>query len=385
MNEEQIEIVTEFEKIANNMLAGVDSKLSAFRVETQRTIKERTARVPAAIAGFNTDRAIESPGARFVSSSEFQTWSSSPGQRGRVTLAAPFTKATALTNATVSPRAARIGEIMPMPTLPPAVVELVNWRPIGSGSTVEYLRESARVAPGAKSQLGEGALKAEQTVAVELIAQAIQTIAAWTSVSTQALADTSQLMRFIDEVLTASVLAEIDRQVLNGIGDAANELVGIVPNAVPYNVALTVTGDGPLDIISHAQAQLYASGVVATAVVLSPADAELVRLVKDVNGTYLWGAPAAGAPASVWGLVPVVDANLASGFLVGDFTGRSIELLLREEILTELSREHADYFTKNMCAIRTEARAANGLYRPSAFVTGTFPATPPATLAANRK
>ena len=110
-----------------------------------------------------------------------------------------------------------------------------------------------------------------------------------------------------------------------------------------------------------------------------------MKLTKDVNGGYLWGSPSAGAPASVWGLTPVVDGNLASGFVVGDFTPRSIELLMREEVLTELSREHADYFTKNLVAIRTEARAANGLYRPSAFAVGSFPAVPPATLSANRK
>ena len=119
--------------------------------------------------------------------------------------------------------------------------------------------------------------------------------------------------------------------------------------------------------------------------ILSPTDAERVKLSKDVNGGYLWGTPSAGAPASVWGLTPVVDANLAAGFVVGDFTSRSIELLMREEVLTELSREHADYFTKNLVAIRSEARAANGLYRPSAFVTRTFPATSSAALLANRK
>jgi HK97 family phage major capsid protein len=110
-----------------------------------------------------------------------------------------------------------------------------------------------------------------------------------------------------------------------------------------------------------------------------------VKLTKDINGSYLWGSPSAGAPASVWGLTPVVDTNLAAGFVVGDFTSRSIELLMREEVLTELSREHQDYFTKNLVAIRTEARAANGLYRPSAFAVGSFPAVPPATLSANRK
>ena len=368
------EVVAEFRSIIE---AEVTQRLTQFRAETERRIREASARPPSALTGFSASSAVETPGAKFIASAEFRAWAASPGQRGRCTLVAPFTKATALTNVAVKPGAVRLPDIAPLPALPPAVVQLIGWRPIGSGNTVEYLRESAPVAPGAKSQLGEGAVKAEQDITVQLASAVIETIAAWATASVQALNDTSQLERFIDEVLTASVLNEIDRQVLHGTGAAAHELVGIVPSATAYNTALTLAGDGPLDIISHAQAQLYAGGITASAVVLSPPDAEAVRLTKDVNGNYIWGAPSAGAPASVWGLTPVVDGNLAAGFLVGDFTARSIELLIREEVLTELSREHSDYFTRNLVAIRTEARCANGLYRPSAFVTGAFPAVAP--------
>ena len=46
------------------------------------------------------------------------------------------------------------------------------------------------------------------------------TIAAWTSASTQALDDIGMLQVFIDLVLTAAVLTEIDRQALVGLGPA---------------------------------------------------------------------------------------------------------------------------------------------------------------------
>ena len=67
-----------------------------------------------------------------------------------------------------------------------------------------------------------------------------------------------------------------------------------------------------------------------------------------------------------------MDGNLSSGFVVGDFTTRSIELLMREEMLTEVSREHLDYFVKNI--VRSECGCANGLYRPSEFCAGSLPA-----------
>ena len=351
----------------------LDTRIATLKAEVTRLVNERTAKSPVGFGPAAPAPATETPGARFVASPEFRSWMSGPGQRGRCILAAPFVKA-ALTNVQVQP-AARLPEINAWPTAPPATLQLVNWRPISGANSVDFLRESAAPTPGAASQAGEGAAKAEQTITVTLITAAIETVACWTPISIQALNDTSQLQRFVDAVLTQLVLAELDRQLLNGTGAAAHQLDGVVTGASTYDTGLTLAGDGSLDIISHAQAQLFGVGVTPNAVVLSPTAAERVKLAKDDNGGYLWGAPAAGAPASVWGLVPVVDPNLSTvDFLVGDFTARSVEFLVREEVVVEVSREHSDYFVRNLAAVRAEARGANGLYRPSAFVKGDFPA-----------
>ncbi|MGE5113125.1 MAG: phage major capsid protein [Acidobacteriaceae bacterium] len=39
----------------------------------------------------------------------------------------------------------------------------------------------------------------------------------------------------------------------------------------------------------------------------------------------------------------------------------------------EVSREHRDFFTKNLVAILCESRLALTVYRPTAFVYGGFP------------
>ena len=55
------------------------------------------------------------------------------------------------------------------------------------------------------------------------------------------------------------------------------EFDGILAASVAHNTALTVTGDTVLDVLSHAQLQLASAGIVATAAVLGPGDAERAR------------------------------------------------------------------------------------------------------------
>jgi hypothetical protein len=40
----------------------------------------------------------------------------------------------------------------------------------------------------------------------------------------------------------------------------------------------------------------------------------------------------------------------------------------------QIIAEHADYFTKNLVAIRCEERVTLAVYQPFAFVKGSFPA-----------
>jgi hypothetical protein len=39
----------------------------------------------------------------------------------------------------------------------------------------------------------------------------------------------------------------------------------------------------------------------------------------------------------------------------------------------EISREHSDFFVRNLAAVLCESRLALTVYRPTAFVTGGFP------------
>jgi Phage capsid family len=163
-------------------------------------------------------------------------------------------KGTIVTSAGLGPTV-RLPGVATYPAPSANFINALNWRPISTGNLVQFLRQTAKITPGGKTQVVEGDAKSEQTVGVALVDEAILTIAAWTSASTQALDDIGMLQVFIDLVLTNAVLSEIDRQALVGVGPAA-ELKGILSLATPYDAGANQTGDTAIDILSHAGATI---------------------------------------------------------------------------------------------------------------------------------
>jgi HK97 family phage major capsid protein len=58
-------------------------------------------------------------------------------------------------------------------------------------------------------------------------------------------------------------------------------------------------------------------------------------------------------------------------FLVGDST--ACALFDRQQATIEVSREHSDYFIRNIAAILCELRVSFAVFNSAAFISGTFP------------
>jgi HK97 family phage major capsid protein len=81
----------------------------------------------------------------------------------------------------------------------------------------------------------------------------------------------------------------------------------------------------------------------------------------------------------LWGLQVVVSNSMPAGqFVVGDFRNGAM-LLDRMASTVEVSTEHADFFTRNLIAVRCEERVALLTFAPWAFVKGSFAAPGTAT------
>jgi hypothetical protein len=371
-------LLDRFITIMDEQKAATSKEIAALR-HSLNALAQRTSRPPGSgPIGGAPEGDSETLGSRFVRDAGFLAWR--PSHPGAQPASATFKTLLGGFNIRAMPPPVtnagmalitRLPGIAPFPLPAPNFVDVLTWRPISDGNEVDYLRQTSVVSPGAGTQIVEGDPKFQQGVTVTLIKEPILTIASWTSASTQALSDLSSLQTFLDLVLMTAVKREIDRQVLVGVGPTA-ELKGIVSQAVAYNAAANQTGDTGLDQLSHAITQLSSTGVAVDVAVVNPGDAEKLRLIKTSLGSYILGDPSAmAATPNLWGIRIIVDANMPPAtFLAGQST--SVEILDREQSMIAISFEHEDYFTRNLCAIRCEARLGLGVYVPSAWVSGTF-------------
>ena len=63
---------------------------------------------------------------------------------------------------------------------------------------------------------------------------------------------------------------------------------------------------------------------------------------------------------------------MAQGNFPASAFNRGAQILDRQDPTVEVSTEHSDFFTKIKVAIRAEQRLTLAVYRPLAFVKGTF-------------
>jgi HK97 family phage major capsid protein len=118
--------------------------------------------------------------------------------------------------------------------------------------------------------------------------------------------------------------------------------------------------------------QVALSELEATGHVLNPRDWAEIELLKDTTGRYIIGDPKADGVKRLWGL-PVVDttAMTAGNFLTGAFQ-MGAQIFDREDANVAISTEDANNFRQNLVTILAEERLGLAVYRPEAFIKGTF-------------
>lgn len=240
-----------------------------------------------------------------------------------------------------------------------------------SSNLIEWVREN--VFTNNADVVSEGTLKPESNITYTREDVPVRTIAHWIMATRQVLADFPQLQTLINGRLAYGLKIKEEDQLLLGDGTGEN-LLGLIPQATPYNTALNRTGDTFIDVIRHAILQVRLSFYPASGIVLTPTDWHNIELTKDNENRYLMANPAGTMPAMLWGR-PVVesDAMPADQFMVGAFR-MAATLFDREQASIAVSTEDRDNFVKNMVTVLAEERLALAVSRPLAFVHGNFPA-----------
>ena len=250
------------------------------------------------------------------------------------------------------------------------VRDVLTARPT-SLALVDFVKVNS--APSAATMTAEGNAITENAVTFATASEKVRTIATFIPATKQILDDFTELAGYINSSLPYYVNLEEELQLLSG--DATGEnLHGLITQAQAYDTTLTGTGDNKIDQLGHAISQIARSKELdPTFIVLNTMDWWKIRLTKDAYGRYLLGDPQTVVRPSLFGIDVVPTTSMTAGsYLVGTGAAPAAEIRDRMEMQVEISTEHADFFQKNLVAIRAEKRVALVVKRPNAYVTGTF-------------
>lgn len=242
-----------------------------------------------------------------------------------------------------------------------------------TNNAIEWPKENAYT--NAASPTAETISKPESSLTFTIDSTPVRTIAHWIPAARQVLQDFSGLRGYIDKRLLDGLKDVEDWELIAGDG-TGQHLEGLVAQSTAYDTARNVSSDTYIDKLNHAASQIEDVNLNATGFVLHPRDWRAIQLIKEETGgankgAYLLGGPASLATPTIWGLpVATTTAVQVGKFYCADFSRCIIWDRMDAEIA--FSTEHADYFIRNMVAIRAEERLALTVDRADVSVYGSF-------------
>lgn len=335
-------------------------------------------------------RAVKSLGSQFVESEAFDKISKSAksGQWSSGEIGVdwtPFMEG----KATLTTDPASGGDLI-IPDYRPGIVPILFRRlvvaqlfPQGTTTSnmVNYMKETT--ATNAAAATAEGLDKPESALVFDMVSDPVRKVTTFLPISDEMLEDVEQARSYVDGRLEIFVQLTEEDQLLNGSGIAPN-LLGLLNRSGLQADVLRGT-ESRADAVHRQITQIRALGFLEPdGIVFHPNDWEEAALEKDANGQYYGGGPFSGAYGggggtaseapnrTYWGLRPVITpAKAENSTLVGAFA-TGAQIFRRKGITIEASNSHADFFRKDLTALRAVERLALAVYRPQAFglVTG---------------
>ncbi|HEV7283405.1 MAG TPA: phage major capsid protein [Kaistia sp.] len=241
-----------------------------------------------------------------------------------------------------------------------------------SQSSIQYPKETGFTNSAATVSETTGPTKPQSEIKFDIVTTSVTTIAHWVLATRQILDDAPMLQSYIDGRLRYGLAFVEENQLLNG-GGTGTDLNGIYTQATAFAAGTSVVASPQkLDVIRYAMLQGALAELPSTGIVLNPIDWANIETTKDSQGRYIIGNPQQTAQPQLWGLPVVATQAMTSGaFLTGAFQ-LGAQIFDREDARVEVSTEDSDNFRKNLVTILAEERLALAVYRPEAFIKGTF-------------
>ena len=350
-------------KSALEKLADQSASLADKCLEIERRVAE----------GFDGAKqaAAETAGEKLVKSDSFKAMVEGRSKFARVEMKTAIVNATGQ-NQPLVPADRLVGII----NNPNRILTIRDALPVGrtTSNLIEFTKENVytnNAGPQYDSPAFENVTKPESGITFTLATAAVVTLAHFIPLSRQVLEDSPQIESYVNGRLSFGLKLEEEDQLLNGNGSSGN-ISGLLAsgNFTAYNRA--VTGDTKLDTLRRAITQAQLSEFMADTIVLNPQDWEEIELLKATDNQYVWSNPVAMAGPQIWGKAVIPTNSIAAGtFLVGAMQ-MGAQVWDRQDANVQISYEDGDNFKKNMATLRAEERLALTVYRPAAFVSGSF-------------
>lgn len=255
------------------------------------------------------------------------------------------------------------------PEAPLLIRDLIPVVPTTTDS-VEWVKEKT-FTNAAGVQALQGDVKPESSLEFELQSTNVITIAHWIAMSRQAIADVPRLQATVEGKMRYGLAFQEEQQILFGAGTGGN-LLGIMPQAVDYDVAKSQVGDTPIDLIRRSILQSALSLYPCDSIVMNPSAWCDIELTKTDDKAYLFSNPSNPAQPRLWGRRVVESFSIgAAQFLTGGFS-TGCTLYDREQTTVRIAEQHGDFFIRNLVAMLVEERIMLAVERPASFVKGTF-------------
>lgn len=234
-------------------------------------------------------------------------------------------------------------------------------------AAIVYMEETTFT--NAAAERAEGGAYAESALALTQRSVTVRSIGTSLPVTDEQLEDEAGVRAYLDQRLGFMVRQRLDGQIIAGDGNAPN-LVGTL-NVAGINTQ-ALGGDSVPDAVYKGMDLVRVTGRATPNVVLfHPTDWQPVRLLKTVDGVYIWGSPSEAGPARIWGLPVVLTTAMTQNTAIVGYYARFSGLHVRKGLQIETGYVNND-FTAGRITIRASMRVAVVHYRPSAFtqITG---------------
>lgn len=246
-----------------------------------------------------------------------------------------------------------------------------------SGSTtsdsIRYLEETSYVDGTAPRTTGS--LMGETTFDLTVKDAQVRNVSTYVRLTDEMLSDVSGLTSYLSARLPKKIRVKEDNMLLYGV-DAPFTFTGITEVAAAYVDELADANVNRYDVLIKAIAQVRDFEYKATAIMVHPDDYFNMLLIKDGYGQYVMpDAIRFGTEMPRIAGVPLV-ANTAittGDFLVGDFS-LGAQLFDRQQSSVRFFEQDQDNAIRGVITVVANERIALPIYRPNAFVYGTFAA-----------